>query len=69
MGKVNDPLFAIDGRHGVWSVPAWCAQYGCSEPFFYKLPVRPRLARVGRLVRIIESPAQYLERVSQRAEK
>jgi len=69
MGKANDPLFAIDGRHGVWSIPAWCSQYGCSEPFFYKMDIRPRSVRIGRLVRILESPAQYLERVRQSIEE
>ncbi|MCC7079474.1 MAG: hypothetical protein IT530_02285 [Burkholderiales bacterium] len=62
-GKQGDPLFAIDGRNGVWSIPAWCAQFGCSEPYYYALNPRPREVRLGRKVRLTESPAGYLERV------
>lgn len=58
-----DPLYELDGRNGIWAIPPWCAQYGCSEPYYYKLSVRPKEVRIGRKVRILESPAAYLERL------
>ena len=59
----NDPLFRIDGRDGLWAIDTWCAQFGCSVPWFYGLQIRPKEVRIGRKVRLIESPAAYLERV------
>lgn len=54
----------IDGTHGVWSIPEWCEQFGCSAPYFYySLKPAPRQVRLGRKVRITESPADYVERV------
>ena len=69
VARARDPLFEIDGRNGVWSIPAWCAQYGCSEPYYYNLKPRPREVRIGRKVRITESPASYLERMRKMQER
>ena len=62
LNRDTDRLFEIDGRHGLWSIPAWCAQYGCSAPYYYKLVIRPREVKIGRLVRVTESPRDYAER-------
>jgi hypothetical protein len=63
-GLPADPLFQIDGRNGVWSIAAWCAQFGCSEPFFHALKPKPREVRIGkRKIRITESPAAFAERM------
>jgi hypothetical protein len=39
--RARDPLFEIDGRNGVWSIPAWCAQY--AEVFLDVAKIRSRL--------------------------
>lgn len=65
----RDPVMNLDGRNGLWSIPAWCSQFGCSEVFYYSLDPGPRTVRFGkRLVRIVESPAGYAERIGSAAE-
>jgi hypothetical protein len=55
----------INGSAGAWSIPAWSKQQGISVPTFYCLPVRPKTVKIGpRLVRVIESPAEYNLRVA-----
>jgi hypothetical protein len=63
--KEGNRLLGIDGSNGVWSVPAWCAQFGCSEPYYYGLEPQPFQVKIGRLKRITESPRDYLERARQ----
>lgn len=69
MAKLSTKLFEIDGRNGLWSVPAWCAQTGISEPTYYALDPQPHRAKLrgrgrgGRLARITESPREYAERI------
>jgi hypothetical protein len=58
-----DRLAEIDGRNGVWSIPSWCSQFGCSEPYYYALKPQPHQVKIGRLKRITESPRDYAERV------
>ena len=63
-------LFELDGRHGLWSIPAWCRQMGISEPTYYTLEPRPHEAKIGkRGKRITEAPAAYNERVRQAEEQ
>jgi hypothetical protein len=56
-------LAELDGRNGIWSEAHWCFQGGMSHVTFGKLEPKPKLVRVGRLVRITESPAAYFERI------
>ena len=53
----------LDGRHGLWTLGAWCEQLGISLSSYYGLKEKPLAVRIGRLKRITESPTQYLERV------
>ena len=63
-GLPADRRLALDGRAGVWSIEAWCAQLGVSEAYYHALDPKPRLLKLShRKVRIIESPAAYLARV------
>jgi hypothetical protein len=49
---------------GGWTQTDWCAAVGISKPMFYVLDPAPRVARIGRRVIVVESPRDYLERLS-----
>lgn len=47
-----------------WDVPHWCDEVGISRPTFYVLDPQPKVARIGRRVRVVESPTDYLNRLA-----
>jgi hypothetical protein len=53
----------LDGRAGVWDTVSWCAGAGMSVPTKLRLPIQPKQTKIGRLVRITESPQAYFDRV------
>jgi len=59
----QNKLFEIDGRNGLWSIPAWCGQFGITEPTYYALDPQPHRVKLGRVARITESPRDYAERI------
>jgi hypothetical protein len=50
--------------NGVWDLRPWCDQFGIALSTFYTLKTKPRSTRVGRLLKIIESPADYAQRLA-----
>lgn len=48
------------------SIPEWAALAGVSRSTFYALPDthRPRTVKIGKRLVIIESPAEWLERMA-----
>jgi hypothetical protein len=57
----------------LWTIPDWCHDADLSRGGgWYNLPdeLKPRHIRIGRSVRIIESPREYGERIArEQAEK
>jgi hypothetical protein len=51
--------------NGVWDLRPWCDQFGIAISTYYTLKDRPRSTRVGRLLKIIESPADYARRIAE----
>jgi hypothetical protein len=49
-----------------YSIDLWCHAVGISRRKFYLLQEheRPNLARIGRRLIIVESPAEYLHRLA-----
>jgi hypothetical protein len=50
--------------NGVWDLRPWCDQFGIAISTYYTLKAKPRSTRVGRLLKIIESPADYAQRIA-----
>jgi len=50
----------------VWSIDSWSRDMGISRGMFHKIPKekRPNSTRIGKLVRIFESPRDYARRVA-----
>jgi hypothetical protein len=50
----------------LWSIPDWCADARLSRGWFYCQPphLKPRHVKIGRSVRIIETPREYGERIA-----
>ena len=50
----------------LWSVREFCESLGFTREFFYRLPdaQAPHSIRLGGARRIVESPVEYLERIS-----
>ena len=53
----------------VWDIPPWCGQLGIGRGTYYTLKQKPRSVRLGKLVKIIEAPAEYTRRIAALAEK
>lgn len=48
-----------------WNIPNWCCATSISRASFYLLAHKPRTVKLGRRTVVIESPADYLERIAQ----
>lgn len=48
-----------------WAIPPWCEAANISRATFYNLPsaLRPHSVKIRRRRVIIESPADYLQRI------
>jgi len=69
-GLPADRRLALDGSAGVWSIEAWCRQFGVSEAYYHALDPKPRFVKLShRKVRITESPAAYAERLRKLQER
>lgn len=53
-----------ESERAAWTVPGWCAELEIGRATYYTLAIRPRSIKIGRLNRIIESPADYAERMA-----
>jgi hypothetical protein len=60
--KVNSRL---DNNHGGWNIQSWCESVGICRASFYLLQDRPKVVKLGRRSIVVESPADYLQRVLQ----
>jgi mannose/cellobiose epimerase-like protein (N-acyl-D-glucosamine 2-epimerase family) len=56
----------IDDESRLWPIPEWCEAAGLSRGWFYAMPthLKPRHAKFGRSLRIIETPREYGERMA-----
>lgn len=54
-----------------YSIPEWCRAVGISRASYYNLPPeqQPRTARIGRRHIVIESPADFLNRIAAPAKR
>jgi hypothetical protein len=52
------------GQAGVWDVPEWCLAFGISRNKYYRLDPKPLTARVGKLIKVLEPPADYGKRIA-----
>lgn len=69
-GLPADRRMELDGRNGLWTIESWCAQFGVSGMYFYRLDPKPRQVKIShRKVRITEAPAAYAERVRKLRER
>ena len=50
----------------LWSIPDWCAAANLSRGWFYATPneLKPLHVKLGRSVRIRETPREYAERIA-----
>jgi len=48
-----------------WNIPSWCSATSIFRASFYLLAHKPRTVKLGRRTVVIESPADYLERIAQ----
>jgi len=55
---------ATELRSEVWDIPEWCIALGIGRTTYYRLDVKPRTVRLGKLIKVIESPSQYAERIA-----
>ena len=55
--------------NGVWDLRPWCDQFGIAISTYYTLKDKPRSTRVGRLLKIIESPADFAQRIASTQEQ
>jgi hypothetical protein len=52
------------GKAGVWDIPEWCSDFGISRNKYYLLDPKPLSIRVGKLIKILEAPADYGRRIA-----
>lgn len=52
-------------QRAAWKIADWCAALEIGKSTFYTLSMPPRSIKIGKLHKIIETPAAYVQRIAQ----